>query len=96
MTELSTVDGTVVGASGDVLAPSGAARGEATSREVVGTFDITASATVVASGGIGGNHDLVRAQWPPSLGSAPDHMISGVPAYVDGSMQPSRGPQAAG
>lgn len=85
---LTTVDGAVVGASGDVLAPSGAARGEATSREVVGTFDITASATVVASGGIGGNHDLVRAQWPASLGSAPDHMISGVPAYVDGSMQP--------
>jgi predicted oxidoreductase len=88
VTALTTVDGTVVGASGDVLEPSGAARGEATSREVVASFEVAASATIVTSGGIGGNHDLVRAQWPASLGSAPEHMISGVPAYVDGSMQP--------
>jgi predicted oxidoreductase len=88
VTALTTVDGTVVGASGEVLAPSGAARGEATSREVVASFEVAASATIVTSGGIGGNHDLVRAQWPASLGSAPEHMISGVPAYVDGSMQP--------
>lgn len=88
VTALTSADGTVTGASGDVLAPSGAARGEATSREVVGAFEITAAATIVTSGGIGGNHDLVRAQWPASLGSAPTHMVAGVPAYVDGSMQP--------
>jgi uncharacterized protein len=87
VTELRTDDGTVVGAAGDVLAPSGAARGVATSREVVGSFQITAAATIVSSGGIGGNHELVRTQWPARLGTPPATMITGVPAYVDGSMQ---------
>lgn len=89
VTALTTVDGTVTGASGDILAPSGAARGVATSRDVVGAFAVTASATIVSSGGIGGNHDLVRAQWPARLGAPPEHMITGVPAFVDGSMQPA-------
>jgi len=88
VTALTTDGGTVTGASGDILAPSGAERGVATSREVVGAFEIVAAATIVASGGIGGNHDLVRAQWPARLGTPPDTMISGVPAFVDGSMQP--------
>jgi len=85
---LTVTDGTVTGATGDILAPSGAARGVATSREVVGAFEITAAATIVAWGGIGGNHELVRAQWPERLGTPPEHMVTGVPAYVDGSMQP--------
>jgi len=88
VTSLLTEGGAVVGASGDILAPSAAARGVATSRDVVGDFEIRAGATVVTSGGIGGNHDLVRESWPASLGSAPHDMLSGVPAYVDGSMQP--------
>ncbi len=86
VTALTTSNGVVTGAAGDVLAPSGAARGTATSREVVGAFEITARATIVSSGGIGGNHDLVRRQWPARLGSPPESMIAGVPAYVDGSM----------
>lgn len=86
VTGLTTVDGTVTGATGDILSPSGAARGIASSREVVGSFEITAGATIVASGGIGGNHDLVRANWPARLGTAPTTMVTGVPAYVDGSM----------
>ena len=64
MTTLTTADGTVVGAAGDVLAPSGTARGVQSSREVVGTFEISAAATIVSSGGIGGNHDLVRQSGP--------------------------------
>ncbi|MDT0142858.1 FAD-binding dehydrogenase [Microbacterium sp. PRC9] len=84
-----TVDGEIVtGAAGDVLAPSGAARGVASSREVVDTFEVTADATIVSSGGIGGNHDLVRQWWPERLGTPPATMVTGVPAYVDGSMQP--------
>ncbi|HEX5728371.1 FAD-binding dehydrogenase, partial [Microbacterium sp.] len=86
VTGLLTADGAIVGAAGDILAPSGAARGRASSREVVGAFEITAGATVVSSGGIGGNHDLVRSQWPARLGAAPTSMVAGVPAYVDGSM----------
>ena len=88
VTSLTLSEGGVVGATGEVLEPSGAERGVATTRTVVGSFEITAGATIVASGGIGGNHDLVRAQWPARLGTPPEHMITGVPAYVDGSMQP--------
>jgi len=41
---------------------------------------------IVASGGIGGNHDLVRQNWPKRLGEPPKKMISGVPEHVDGRM----------
>ncbi|WP_425355653.1 FAD-binding dehydrogenase [Microbacterium schleiferi] len=86
VTSLTVRDGAVTGAAGDVLAPSSAARGVATSRDVVGSFEIEAGSTVVASGGIGGNHDLVRRWWPERLGTAPADMVTGVPAYVDGAM----------
>ena len=85
---LTVSGGAVVGASGDILAPSDAPRAGATTREVVGALAGEAGATIVASGGIGGNHDLVRAQWPERLGTPPAEMVTGVPAYVDGSMQP--------
>ncbi|MDQ7877624.1 FAD-binding dehydrogenase [Microbacterium sp. QXD-8] len=88
VTSLTLDAGTVTGASGDVLAPSGAARGAASSREVVDAFSITAGATIVSSGGIGGNHELVRKWWPDRLGTPPATMLTGVPAYVDGSLQP--------
>ena len=87
VTSLTAQAGVVVGAEGDILAPSGAARGIASSREAVGSFAITAEATIVASGGIGGNHELVRRWWPERLGTPPASMVTGVPAYVDGSMQ---------
>jgi predicted oxidoreductase len=87
VTGISVEDGSVTGAEGEILAPSGAARGAASTREVVGSFEISAAATIVASGGIGGNHDLVRRWWPERLGTAPGTMVTGVPAYVDGSMQ---------
>ncbi len=86
VTELVTTNGAVTGARGNVLLNSDAERGLATNRDVVGQFEIEARATVVASGGIGGNHDLVRRHWPASLGTPPQQMITGVPAYVDGSM----------
>jgi predicted oxidoreductase len=87
VTALTVTDGVVTGAEGDILAPSGAARGFPSTREVVATFAVTAGATVVASGGIGGNHDMVRRWWPERLGTPPATMVAGVPAYVDGSMQ---------
>ncbi|WP_344343861.1 FAD-binding dehydrogenase, partial [Kitasatospora putterlickiae] len=71
---------------GEVLVPSGAARGEAGSREPVGRFELRAQAVLIASGGIGGNHDLVRAAWPARLGRPPERLLSGVPAHVDGLM----------
>ncbi|WP_323792842.1 FAD-binding dehydrogenase, partial [Nocardioides sp.] len=80
-------DGVVVGVRGVVLEPSDAERGVASSREVVDSFELRAPAVIVTSGGIGGNHDLVREMWPTErMGAAPEHLISGVPAHVDGRM----------
>jgi hypothetical protein len=84
--ELIVENGAVVGARGAVLAADSAARGEASNRDAVGDFDLRARAVIVASGGIGGNHDLVRRFWPERMGAAPEHMLSGVPAHVDGRM----------
>jgi len=83
---LITKNGAVVGARGAVLAPDTAGRGEPSNREQVADFEVFADATIVTSGGIGGNHDLVRAQWPARMGEPPAHMLSGVPAHVDGLM----------
>jgi predicted oxidoreductase len=41
---------------------------------------------IVTSGGIGGNHDLVRQNWPQRMGRVPEQLLSGVPAHVDGRM----------
>ena len=79
--------GGVTGVHGRVLEPSRVARGRASSREEVGDFEVAAQAVVVTAGGIGGNHDLVRAAWPERLGTPPTTMVAGVPAHVDGRMQ---------
>ncbi|MEV6754230.1 FAD-binding dehydrogenase [Streptomyces sp. NPDC051214] len=83
---LSRSAGSVDTVSGEVLEPSDAERGTASSREVTGSFEFRAQAVIVTSGGIGGNHDLVRANWPERLGTPPERMVSGVPAHVDGRM----------
>ncbi|UPK27502.1 FAD-binding dehydrogenase [Bradyrhizobium sp. 195] len=83
---LSITNGTVDGVSGAVLAPDDVERGKSSSRNVVGEFALKAQAVIVASGGIGGNHELVRQNWPKRLGDPPKFMISGVPEHVDGRM----------
>jgi predicted oxidoreductase len=85
-TMLSRTGGVVDGVQGDVLEPSHVERGVASSRKLSGSFALRAQAVIVTSGGIGGNHDLVRRHWPKRLGEPPRHMISGVPAHVDGLM----------
>ncbi|MGY1887510.1 FAD-binding dehydrogenase [Blastococcus sp. SYSU DS0753] len=87
VTELVVSGGAVTGVRGAVLEPGDVARGEASSRAEVGEFELAAQAVVVTSGGIGGNHDLVRRYWPARLGPAPQRLLSGVPAHVDGLMQ---------
>ncbi|HEY8913750.1 FAD-binding dehydrogenase [Lacisediminihabitans sp.] len=84
--ELIVEGGAVVGARGAVLAPDNAARGAASNRIISGDFELRAGAVIVTSGGIGGNHDLVRAQWPVRMGTPPEKLLSGVPAHVDGRM----------
>lgn len=85
--ELIVEDGTVVGVRGAILAADEADRGVASNRDEVEDFELRAPAVIVTSGGIGHNHDLIRDNWPTDrLGPAPRHMISGVPAHVDGRM----------
>jgi predicted oxidoreductase len=83
---LTVAGGVVDGVRGTVLEPSPLGRGFSSSRTAVGDFALTAQAVVVTSGGIGGNHDLVRAAWPERLGRFPEGMLTGVPAHVDGRM----------
>lgn len=83
---LTTTAGAVTGVSGAILEPTSGGRGEESSRVETGSFAYSAQAVIVASGGIGGNHELVRQNWPKRLGHAPRHMVSGVPAHVDGRM----------
>lgn len=88
VTDLIVEGGVVVGLRGEVLAEDDAPRGASTNRDVTGEFEARASAVVLSTGGIGGNHDLVRRAWPTErLGPAPAHMVTGVPDYVDGQGQ---------
>ncbi|HWV26279.1 MAG TPA: FAD-binding dehydrogenase [Aeromicrobium sp.] len=84
--ELVVTDGVATGVRGSVLEPTTQPRAAATSRNAIGDFELTAQAVILTTGGIGGNHDLVRRNWPERLGTPPKHMISGVPAHVDGRM----------
>ena len=85
--DLIVEDGAVVGVRGSVLADDDSPRGVSSSREVVGDFEARAGAVIVTSGGIGHNHELMRRNWPVDrVGPAPSHLISGVPAHVDGRM----------
>ncbi len=84
--ELVINNGTVVGVRGTMLADDSSPRGVASNRDEVGDFELTAQAVIVTTGGIGGNHDIVRRYWPDRLGAPPKEMVTGVPAYVDGRM----------
>jgi uncharacterized protein len=84
--EITASGGAVDGVAGDVLEPSAVARGEKSARTAIGQFALQAQTVIVASGGIGGNHDLVRRNWPTRLGAPPARMLSGVPDHVDGRM----------
>lgn len=84
--ELVISDGRVTGVRGTVLAPDNSPRGVQSNRDPLNDFELSAQAVIVTTGGIGGNHEIVRRNWPQRMGSAPKSMITGVPAYVDGRM----------
>ena len=71
--------------SGEVLEGCELPRGVRSPDAVVGEFSLSAPAVVVASGGIGGNFDLVRQNWPAGWGDPPRDLVAGVPDYVDGA-----------
>lgn len=84
---LETTEGGITGISGVVLTADPVPRGQKSSRNTEGDFHFSASAVVVSSGGIGGNQELVRRNWPVErLGVPPENMVCGVPAHVDGRM----------
>lgn len=84
---LEITDGRVTGVSGAILASDPVQRGQESSREEQGDFVFSAAAVIVSSGGIGGNQELVRRNWPVErLGEPPASMVCGVPAHVDGRM----------
>ncbi|MEA2636711.1 MAG: uncharacterized protein QOH92_3478 [Chloroflexota bacterium] len=83
---LTVSGGAVDGVRGAVLEASSVQRGRPNSRVAIREFELHAQAVIVASGGIGGNHDLVRQAWPARLGTPPRQMLTGVPAHVDGRM----------
>lgn len=85
VSEVIVEGGRVVGVRGQVLAEDPAPRGSGSSREVVGEFEHRAAAVLVATGGIGGNAELVRERWPADLGTMPEDLVHGVPESVDGS-----------
>lgn len=85
--QLLNTNGAITGVAGEVLEPSVVERGQRSGRGVVGSFEFSAGVVIVASGGIGGNFELVRQNWPTErLGPAPQTMVAGVPHHVDGRM----------
>ena len=79
--------GSMAGVAGEVLEPSTVERGQKSGRKIIGDFELRSGVVIVASGGIGGDFDLVRKNWPAErLGPAPKHMVAGVPHHVDGRM----------
>jgi predicted oxidoreductase len=86
VSELTSTSGTIDGLRGEVLEASNVERGMSSSRVATSEFELRAQAVIVTSGGIGGNPDLVRKNWPARLGSPPKKMLSGVPEHVDGRM----------
>ena len=47
---------------------------------------VQADQVVIAAGGVGGNLDIVRREWPAELGSAPAEILMGSHYYADGAM----------
>ncbi|WP_160137827.1 FAD-binding dehydrogenase [Chryseobacterium sp. c4a] len=86
VTELVVENGKITGVKGNILENDTQERGVATNRNIISQFDYSAVHIIIASGGIGANHELVRKNWPERLGSPPENMVCGVPAYVDGKM----------
>ncbi len=84
--DLVATGGVVTGVRGRILEDSDVPRGVASSRVETADFGYAAAAVIITSGGIGGDHDLVRKAWPERLGRPPKRMVAGVPAHVDGRM----------
>ncbi|HZU60676.1 MAG TPA: FAD-binding dehydrogenase [Solirubrobacteraceae bacterium] len=47
---------------------------------------VRAKTVVIAAGGVGGNLDIVRREWPAELGAPPPEILMGSHYYADGAM----------
>jgi uncharacterized protein len=54
-------------------------------------YELAARHVVIATGGIGGNLELVRRHWPATLGSPPEDILMGSHYYADGAMHAEAG-----
>jgi hypothetical protein len=80
VTELLTDGGAVTGCR---IAPES----DGTNGADQGAVDeIGAEQIVIAAGGIGGNLELVRREWPAELGKPPKEILMGSHYYADGAM----------
>lgn len=86
VTDLRVTNGRVTGVHAQVLAPDNAPRGAPSNDDVVAEIDLSAAAVIIASGGIGANHELVRKLWPKDAGQLPTQLLSGVPDSTNGTM----------
>jgi hypothetical protein len=75
VTGLITQKGAVIGCR---IVPEGDERAEAAR--------IPARQVVIAAGGIGGNLDIVRQEWPEDLGKPPKEILMGSHYYADGAL----------
>ena len=80
--------GAAIGVRGKTLEPTDVERGVASSRNTVDDFELRGKAVLITSGGIGGNVEAVKKNWPVDrLGpKVPNSFVIGVPAHVDGRM----------
>ncbi|MGH7920003.1 MAG: FAD-dependent oxidoreductase, partial [Candidatus Dormibacteraceae bacterium] len=72
--------GAVAGVAGTRLAPDSSARGRPSNRHQMGSFELRAPAVVLATGGIGAYHDIVRRHWPSRFVDPRRNIFTGVPA----------------
>jgi predicted oxidoreductase len=69
----------------ELLQEDGAVRG-CRIRETETETDVEADQIVIAAGGVGGNLEIVRREWPPELGAPPSEILMGSHYYADGAM----------
>lgn len=87
VTELVATDGEVAGVRALVLPADPGPRGVGRTRwQPVGEVQLRADHVVIAGGGIGADHEMVRELWPPAAGRLPEEMLSGVPGSTSGAL----------
>jgi predicted oxidoreductase len=100
VTEMLTEDGRVVGCRvateldgessnrADDVTPGEKRSRAGADKSAPAEYEVRAgSAVLIAAGGVGGNLDIVRREWPTSeLGSPPEKMLMGSHYYADGAM----------